>query len=150
MPTTGSPRSNPPPPRPPRPPRPLPPLDMPRTGSLRYIPPAASRIDDTGLSQLWVKGLALKILYFRGYLTGFKVADAMALPFAGVTDQVLEALKREKFVEVKTQMGIGEGSYQYAITEAGIARAREALERSQYAGPAPVPVAVYNEAIRRQ
>jgi MoxR-like ATPase len=29
-------------------------------------------------------------------------------------------------------------------------RAREALERSQYAGPAPVPFDVYNDAIRRQ
>jgi energy-coupling factor transporter ATP-binding protein EcfA2 len=94
--------------------------------------------------------LALKILYFRGYLTGFLVAEAMALPFAGLVDHILEALKREKFVEVKTQIGIGEGSYQYAITGAGIARAREALERSQYAGPAPVPLAVYNSSVRRQ
>jgi predicted ATPase with chaperone activity len=74
----------------------------------------------------------------------------MALPFAGLIDSLLEALKREKFVEVKTQVGFGEGSYQYAITGAGIARAREALERSQYAGPAPVPISVYNESIRRQ
>jgi predicted ATPase with chaperone activity len=29
-------------------------------------------------------------------------------------------------------------------------RAREALDRSQYAGPAPVPFEVYNEAIRKQ
>jgi hypothetical protein len=29
-------------------------------------------------------------------------------------------------------------------------RAREALERSQYAGPAPVPFEVYNESIRKQ
>jgi energy-coupling factor transporter ATP-binding protein EcfA2 len=94
--------------------------------------------------------LALKTLYFRGYLTGFVVAEAMALPFAGLVDQVLEALKREKYVEVKTQVGFGEGSYQYAITGAGIARAREALERSQYAGPAPVPLSVYNESVRRQ
>jgi predicted ATPase with chaperone activity len=74
----------------------------------------------------------------------------MSLPFAGLVDQLLEALKREKFVEVKTQVGFGEGSYQYAITDAGIARAREALERSQYAGPAPVPLEVYNDSIRRQ
>jgi predicted ATPase with chaperone activity len=74
----------------------------------------------------------------------------MALPFAGLVDHILEALKREKYVEVKTQIGIGEGSYQYAITGAGIARAREALERSQYAGPAPVPLAVYNASVRRQ
>jgi hypothetical protein len=74
----------------------------------------------------------------------------MALPFAGIVDQLVEALKREKFVEVKTQVGFGEGAYQYAITDAGIARAREALNRSQYAGPAPVPIAEYNDAILRQ
>ncbi|MGH2604978.1 MAG: ATP-binding protein, partial [Anaerolineales bacterium] len=117
---------------------------------LRFIPPPITRLEDTGLSSLWLQDLALKILYFRGYLTGFNVAEAVTLPFAGLVDQILEALKREKFVEVKTQVGLGEGSYQYAITGAGIARAREALERSQYAGAAPVPLAVYNESIRRQ
>ena len=122
----------------------------PTTSSLRFLPSPISRVEDTGLSQLWLQDLALKILYFRGYLTGFNVAEAMALPFAGLVDQILEALKREKFVEVKTQVGFGEGSYQYAITGAGIARAREALERSQYAGAAPVPISVYNESIRRQ
>ena len=47
-------------------------------------------------------------------------------------------------------MGLGEGSYAYAITGAGINRAREALDRSQYAGPAPVPISVYNDAILKQ
>ncbi|HLE22968.1 MAG TPA: ATP-binding protein [Anaerolineales bacterium] len=122
----------------------------PTTSNLRFFPSPISRVEDTGLSALWLQDLALKILYFRGYLTGFNVAEAMALPFAGLIDSVLESLKREKFVEVKTQVGFGEGSYQYAITGAGIARAREALERSQYAGPAPVPISVYNESIRRQ
>jgi predicted ATPase with chaperone activity len=98
-----------------------------------------------------VQDLALKILYFQGYLSGFKVAEEIALPFAGVMDQILESLKREKLVEVKSSsMGLGEGSYQYAITGAGIDRAREALERSQYAGPAPVPIEAYTESIRRQ
>lgn len=122
----------------------------PTTSNLRFMPPTISKVEDTGLSQLWLQDLALKILYFRGYQTGFKIAEAMCLPFAGMVDQILEALKREKLAEVKTQVGFGEGSYQYAITDAGIARAREALDRSQYAGPAPVPLTVYNEAIRKQ
>jgi len=79
------------------------------------------------------------------------VAERIALPFTGIVDQILENLKREKFVEVRSQMGgLGEGAYQYAITSAGILRAREALERSQYAGPAPVPIETYNQAILRQ
>jgi len=116
-----------------------------------FNPPPLNKISDTGLSQLWLQDLALKTLYFQGYLSGFKVAEAMRLPFAGIVDQILDALKKEKYVEVKSsQMGLGEGAYQYAITGAGIARAREALERSQYAGPAPVPIEIYNRSIRKQ
>ncbi len=116
-----------------------------------FVPPPLNSLEETGLNPLWLQDLALKILYFQGYLSGFKIAEAMALPFAGVTDQILEMLKREKLIEVKSsQGGLGEGAYMYAITEAGVRRAREALERSQYAGPAPVPLEVYNDAIRRQ
>lgn len=117
-----------------------------------FNPPPITEVEDTGLSSLWLQDLALKIMYFQGYMNGFKVAEEMALPFSGVVDLLLESLKREKFVEVKSsqQVGLGEGSYQYAITGAGIARAREALERSQYAGPAPVPIKDYNESIIRQ
>ncbi|HWQ04553.1 MAG TPA: ATP-binding protein [Longilinea sp.] len=116
-----------------------------------FFPPPITKVDDTGLSPLWLQDLVLKIMYFQGYLTGFKIAEEIALPFTGVVDQILEALKREKSVEVRSsQMGLGEGAYLFAITSAGIARAREALDRSQYAGPAPVPINIYNEAIRRQ
>jgi energy-coupling factor transporter ATP-binding protein EcfA2 len=121
------------------------------TGGGPFIPPPISRIEDTGLAPLWLQDLVLKIMYFQGYLTGFKIADNMALPFSGVVDQLLESLKHEKLIEVRSsQMGLGEGAYLYAITGAGIARAREALDRSQYASQAPVTLEAYNDSIRRQ
>jgi predicted ATPase with chaperone activity len=92
-------------------------------------------------------------MYFEGYLSGFRVSELVSLPFAGIVDKILDALKREKLVEVRSstsQLSLGEGAYQYAITGAGIARAREALERSQYAGPAPVPIQDYYEASLNQ
>ena len=116
-----------------------------------FFPPPITKLEDTGLSLLWLQDLALKIFYYQGFLSGFRAAEEIALPFAGIVDQILESLKREKLIEVKSsQVGLGEGSYMYAITGAGMVRAREALERSQYAGPAPVPIEVYNESIRRQ
>lgn len=119
--------------------------------SLPFVPPPVNKIEDTGLSPLWLQDHVLKVMYFQGYPTGFKIAEYICLPFSGVVDQVLETLKREKLVEVRSsQIGLGEGSYQYAITGAGISRAREALERSQYAGPAPVPLDRYIEAITKQ
>jgi predicted ATPase with chaperone activity len=116
-----------------------------------FSPPQINSLEDTGLSPLWLQDLILKVLYFRGYLTGFKIAEEITLPFAGVVDQLLFTLKQEKTIEVKSsQGGLGDGAYTYGITSAGIIRAREALDRSQYAGPAPVPFEVYNESIRRQ
>ena len=117
-----------------------------------FSPPPVASLEDTGLSPLWLQDLILKVLYFRGYMTGFKVAEEICLPLSGVTDQLLTALKQEKFIEIKSSQSSlgGEGAYNFGITSAGILRAREALDRSQYAGPAPVPFDDYNEAIRRQ
>jgi predicted ATPase with chaperone activity len=114
------------------------------------MPPPLSRLEDTGLALVYIADLGLKILYNSGYLTGFQISDRLALPFNGIGDQVLEFLKREKLVEVKGSGGFGEGAYQYQITAAGIARAREAMDRNQYAGAVPVPIHVYNEAVTRQ
>ncbi len=124
--------------------------NMPVSGG-QFIPAPVSKIEDTGLSPLWLQDLALKILYYQGYMTGFKIAEDLALPFAGLVDRILDTLKREKLIEVKSsQMGLGEGSYLYAITSAGMSRAHEALERSQYAGPAPVPLNIYYEGCLKQ
>lgn len=121
------------------------------TGTKPFGPTPIVQIADTGLSKLWLQDLALKILYFQGYLTGYELAEKICLPYTSLVDKIAESLKREKFIEVKAStMGLGEGSYQYGITQAGINRAREAMDRSQYAGPAPVTLEDYNNAIRRQ
>ena len=75
------------------------------TGGLGFNPPQVTSLDDTGLNPLWLQDLVLKVLYFRGYLSGFKVAEEIALPFAGVTDQILVALKTDKLIEVKSSQG---------------------------------------------
>ena len=76
-----------------------------------FSPPQINSLEDTGLSPLWLQDLVLKVLYFRGYLTGFKIAEEITLPFAGVTDQLLTTLKQEKFIEVRSsQGGLGEGA----------------------------------------
>lgn len=125
---------------------------VPTSSNGSYVPAAISKIEETGLSLLWLQDLALKIIYYQGYMTGFRIAEELCLPFGGVVDQLMESLKREKLLEVRSsgQMGLGEGTYMYAITGAGTARAREALDRCQYAGPAPVPLDVYSKAIHSQ
>ncbi len=122
------------------------------TGTLMFQPKPVTSIDQTGLGILWLQDLTLKTLYYSGVMTGFTIAESLCLPFSGVTDQILLELKKEKYVEVRSsqQMGVGEGAFIYAITEAGSLRAKEAIERCQYVGPAPVTLKEYIEACTKQ
>ncbi len=115
-----------------------------------FIPPIPRSLEETGLSLALLADLALKILYHAGYLTAGQLAERLRLPYTGVTEAILDFLKREQLVEVQGARGVGEQAYQYALTARGRDRAREALDRSQYAGPAPVPLSAYTVAMRRQ
>ncbi len=107
-------------------------------------------IEDTGLNLLTIADLVIKVLYFGGFMSGHRIADFVKLPYTGVLDGVMEFLKREKFVEVKGSGGVGEAAYQYVISAKGAEKAREAMERSQYAGPCPVTLSQYIAAMRAQ
>jgi len=115
-----------------------------------FEPPAPRSIEETGLNLGFLTDLALKIMYFAGYLAGSQLAERMKLQFTGCVDQVLEFLKREQLAEVKGTGGFGEQAYQYVISTKGRDKAREALDRSQYAGPAPVTLNAYVQAMSKQ
>lgn len=125
-------------------------LHLNETGQLVWSPPAIGTVEDTGLSKLFISDLVLKLLYFQGDMIGDTIAKTVKLPFNGVVDQVLEFLKREKLIEIKGGTGIGEAAFRYAITAEGIKRALDALERTTYAGAAPVPLDLYIESVNAQ
>jgi predicted ATPase with chaperone activity len=117
---------------------------------LDWEPPTVNSIEETGLTHGFLEDLALKMMYFRGQVTGHEIAELMHLPFATVVSPVLDFLKREQMCEVKGSGGLGAATYQYLITTKGAIRAREQLERTTYVGPAPVPWDEYVAAIKAQ
>jgi predicted ATPase with chaperone activity len=120
------------------------------SGDGTFLPPQPKTIEETGLGLGFLSDLTLKILYYQSNITGAEIAERMRLPFANIVEPVLEFLKREMLVEIKGAGGLAQASYQYAITDKGIAHAHSILDRSQYVGPAPVPLSSYNDGIRRQ
>jgi predicted ATPase with chaperone activity len=112
-------------------------------------PPVPESLSEAGVPETIAEQLVLKFLYFRGELVGRDIAGLMGLQFS-VIDDTLEALKRHQKVAVKKSLSMGNTSAVFALTEAGRAAAREALEHNQYTGPAPVPLYQYAEVVRRQ
>ncbi len=127
-----------------------PPPRQPKEKTLGWYPPSIGNVEDTGLTKLYIADLVLKVLYAAGDLAGHEIADRVKLPFNGVVDGVVEFLKREKMVEISGTGGFGESSYRYAVVTKGAERAHEAMERTNYAGPAPVTLDQYIEATYAQ
>jgi DNA polymerase III delta prime subunit len=120
-------------------------------GSARHSPlPEPQSIAQTGLNEKQVTDLVLKAIYANGQISAADICHEVKLPFAGVVQPTLDFLKHEEMVGVVGTRGVGERAYQYAIATKGIERVREALARSQYVGPAPVPLSAWAERVRAQ
>ncbi|HEX5691905.1 MAG TPA: ATP-binding protein [Roseiflexaceae bacterium] len=121
------------------------------TGALPALPPEPTSIAETGLGMGFLTDLVLKIVYFYGNITGQQLAEETKLPYLGVLDKVLEFLKLEEYVDIiGAQGGFSERSFQYVIATKGRIKVNEVLDRSQYAGAAPVPLDEYIAMVHRQ
>ena len=111
--------------------------------------PQPSSVEETGLDLTLLVDLTVKTIHFSGRPSGRQLSEQLALSFP-VTQELIAFLRREKAVEIVGGSGLGEQTYQYALTSRGIEKAEEALGRSQYVGPAPVPFNLYVDVLRRQ
>jgi hypothetical protein len=119
------------------------------TTKLAFAPTEPETLADTGLPASAVESLILKIIYFRGDLYGQDLSIAIGLKFSVIQDLV-ESLKLKHHIQVKRSLGMGSVGAVFGLTDSGRALTREMLESSQYAGPAPVPLAQYIEQVQRQ
>jgi predicted ATPase with chaperone activity len=113
-------------------------------------PLAPQTVEETGLTSAFVADLALKLLYQKGQTTAGDLADALCLPLPKILSPVLDYLRNEHLVEVKGGSGVASATYVYVLSSKGVERAREALARNGYVGPAPVTLAAYVARVRAQ
>ena len=120
------------------------------------FPPVPRTLDEIGLPFSFVCDLVLKVLYFNGGMLGRDLAAHICLPFP-LLEQTLKFLSDEGYCGSTgmraTALAENESlaaGMQYLISTGGRERARELIELNQYAGPAPVPIDVYNAVARHQ
>jgi predicted ATPase with chaperone activity len=107
-------------------------------------------IEQTGLEMIFIADLSLKIIYFQGMITAQALSEQLCLPYFNVLERALSYLKREEYVEVSGSSGFGELAYQYTLTPKGSLRAQEQIDRTAYAGPAPVTLEAYQSMVLTQ
>ena len=112
------------------------------------IPPPS--LDELDINHGMIIDIILRLTYNEGDVSATHAEEVLKLPYR-LLDDMLAWLQQEHLVEVSKTVGsIGRRGYVYTLTEAGRARAKEAFERTQYIGPAPVPLKKYTESVLLQ
>lgn len=114
-----------------------------------FFPLQPRTVADTGLSKAFLMDLALKTIHYTGQPSAAHMTQRMALPSA-IVQELLALLADEHLCEVTSSGNMMAGNYRYRLTAGGISRVRDALERSRYAGPAPVTTDQYIEVMEHQ
>lgn len=118
--------------------------------TLKDILSEPQEVDDLHIPQNIVLDLMFRLLFNEGNVALSRMTEVTRIP-TRILDSLLLWMQKEHLVEVsKASTGLGRLSYVYTLTSAGEDRARDALTRSQYVGPAPVPVHHYARAIELQ
>jgi hypothetical protein len=116
-----------------------------------YVPRQPKTVDDTGLSVTFLFDLVLRMLYHRGRATGTDLSNDLKLPFS-VLSPLLPAMRRQGLIDIVGQKGgAGDAGYEYELKPPkGQLAVDEALRKTTYLGPAPVPFEDYAESIQAQ
>ena len=99
-------------------------------------PEKPATLEQTGLASGTVQSLIIKTLN-TGEASGMDLADRIALPY-GILEPLLEHLRVQMLVQVKSAGGTGTAGYRYMLTDAGRDRALREFTACGYVGPAPV------------
>lgn len=118
----------------------------------RFIPHPPKTIDETGLTLPFLFDMVLRMIYNRGRLTGADIAGEMHLPFQ-VLNPILPLMRKQNLIDMVGQKsgGLGDAAFEYEIKPPkGTSAVEEALKKTTYIGPAPVPFLDYVESVSLQ
>ncbi|MDT8328408.1 MAG: ATPase, partial [Roseovarius sp.] len=113
-------------------------------------PPPPSSIEEMQLPVVMMRDILLKTMFRKNLDLVSEVAVAICLPRA-VTQELVDMARVQKLLEATGTLNANSGGEMgYQLTDAGKARALDALSQSEYFGAMPVPLAVYREQVKRQ
>jgi predicted ATPase with chaperone activity len=117
-----------------------------RLKTLLVKPPSLSALQ---IPQNLLIDILLRLFYSEGLVNIRRIIDVIKVPL--VVEELIKLMTVDKLIKVQSgDSGMGILGYLYNLTENGETRARAAMERSLYIGPAPVPIHLYNEIIELQ
>ncbi len=113
-------------------------------------PPPPKGLGEMKLPVVMMRDILLKTIFRKTVDTVTEIAAAICLPMP-ITQELVDIAREQKLLEATGTLNANSGNEMgYQLTDAGKARALDALAQSEYFGPMPVPLDVYREQVKRQ
>jgi hypothetical protein len=119
------------------------------TAKNTYFPPVPTTLEETSLNVTFVTEQLLRIIYNYGRVTGAELANLIKLNY-GILDPILAQLRDQEVLDIGGQRGYGDINYEYILTPRGTNLANDALVKTSYYGPAPVPLEDWIKSVKAQ
>ena len=114
------------------------------------VPPLPATLAATGLTMVMLRDIFLKTVFRRHLSTATTIAEAISLP-VNLTQELIEIVREQKLLEAMGARDSGGATeMSYSLSDAGKARAIDALAQSEYYGAMPVPLDDYKVQTERQ
>ena len=113
-------------------------------------PPSPRSMADTGLSMVMMRDILLKSIFRTNLDQVSALSKVICLPVP-LTQELVDLARTQKLIEATGTMHANAGNEMgYQLTDAGKARALDALSQSEYYGAMPIPLEHYKVQIKRQ
>jgi hypothetical protein len=113
-------------------------------------PPQPRTLAETGLSLVMLRDILLKTIFRMNLDLVSDLSRVICLPVP-LTQELVDMSRGQKLLEATGTLHATSGNEMgYQLTDAGKARALDALSQSEYYGALPVPLADYSVQMRRQ
>lgn len=113
-------------------------------------PPSPRSLEDTGLSIIMMRDILLKSMFRTNQSQVSVLSKVICLPVP-LTQELIDLARTQKLLTAMGTMHATAGNEMgYELTDAGKARALDALSQSEYYGAMPVPLDQYSVQIKRQ
>ena len=117
---------------------------------LHQVPQEPKNIAETGINDTDLLALFMKIVFSGRMEKVGPIADAIKLPQPIVMDLARMAIERQLLYTLGSQASDSILDMRYALTDEGKRWTLDAIQRSGYIGPAPVPLAEFIERVNLQ
>jgi hypothetical protein len=123
-------------------------MNMQTPGVIAPLPPKS--LADTGLNAVMMRDILLKTMFRQNLTEVSAIGRALCLPLP-LAQELVDAARTQRLVEAMgTLHATSGGEMAYQLSDAGKARALDALSQSEYFGALPVPLEAYGEQMKKQ